>query len=499
LKESFFREDWVVSDELTDEKASGEESFAELFESYSKDLNEDVQIGDKISGEIISIGKDTVFVDTGTKIDGIVDKEELLDDNQEFSYKVGDILDLYVVSNNGHEIRLSKALSGIGGLNVIEEAYHKAVPVEGKVKGEVKGGFQIEILQRRAFCPISQMDLNYVAHPADYVGETHRFLVTQFEERGKNIVVSRRELLKKEQEKEKEEFFGKLEIGTQLEGRVTRLMPYGAFVELRPGVEGMIHISEISWSRVNKADDVLSPGEPIPVKVIGIEPGKSAGEMKVALSLKQVTGDPWERVHETFKIGDKIKGKVTRCTKFGVFVEIAEGIEGLVHISEMSYTKRVLKPEDLVAPGDTVELMIKEIDSEKRRISLSMKEAEGDPWVDVRERYTLGKPFAGTFEKKERFGYFVNLEPGVTGLLPKSKIQDSEQPSFYEKLKPGDAMTVIVEAIDEAERKMTLGPGDAVDGDEWQKFANPTKKSIGSLGEKLQKALDSKGGGGSDA
>ena len=488
-----------MSDELTDDKTSGEESFAELLESYGEGVNEDVQIGDKIRGEIISVGKDAVFVDTGTKIDGIVEREELLDENEEMPYKVGDMLDLYVVSNNGHEIRLSRALSGIGGLNMIEEAYHKAVPIEGKVKGEVKGGFQMEILQRRAFCPISQMDINYVETPADYVGESHRFLVTQFEERGKNIVVSRRELLQKEQEKEKAQFFGKLEVGTQMDGKVTRLMPFGAFVELRPGVEGMIHISELSWSRVNKADDVLSPGDTIPVKVIGIEPGKRAGEMKVALSLKQVTGDPWDRVHETFKIGDKLKGKVTRCTKFGVFVEIAEGIEGLVHISEMSYTRRVMKPEDIVEPGETVEVMIKEIDSKKRRISLSMKEVEGDPWVNVGEKYTLGKPVAGTLEKKERFGYFVMLEPGVTGLLPKSKIQNSQQPAFYEKLKPGDAMTIIVEEIDESARRITLGPGDAVDENEWKQFAKPEKKSIGSLGAKLQKALESKGGGGGHA
>ena len=294
----------MVSDEITDEKGSEEESFAELFEAYSEGVNEDVQVGDKIKGEIISIGKDTVFVDTGTKIDGVVDKEELLDDNRELPFNEGDVLELYVVSNNGSEIRLSKALSGIGGFHMIDEAFHSAVPIEGRVKAECKGGFQIEIMQKRAFCPISQMDLGFVETPGDYVGDTHRFLITQFEEEGKNIVVSRKALLKKEQEKEKEQFFGKLEIGTQLEGKVTRLMPYGAFVELLPGVEGMIHISEISWSRVKKTEDVLKTGELIPVKVLSIEPGKKAGEMKVALSLKQVTGDPWNSVHESFQIGD---------------------------------------------------------------------------------------------------------------------------------------------------------------------------------------------------
>ena len=482
----------MVSDEITDEKGSGEESFAELFEAYSEGVNEDVQVGDKIKGEIISIGKDTVFVDTGTKIDGVVDKEELLDDNRELPFNEGDMLELYVVSNNGSEIRLSKALSGIGGFHMIDEAFHSAVPIEGRVKAECKGGFQIEIMQKRAFCPISQIDLGFVETPGDYVGDTHLFLITQFEEEGKNIVVSRKALLKKEQEKEKEQFFGKLEIGTQLEGKVTRLMPYGAFVELLPGVEGMIHISEISWSRVKKTEDVLKTGELIPVKVLSIEPGKKAGEMKVALSLKQVTGDPWNSVHETFQIGDKIQGQVTRCADFGAFVEIAPGIEGLVHISEMSYAKRILKAEDFVKAGETVELMIKDIDIEKRRVSLSMKEAEGDPWINVRDKYTLGKPVEGTLEKKEKFGYFVSLEPGITGLLPKSKIQNSQKPAFIEKLRQGEAITVMVEEIDEAERRITLGPGDAVDEGEWRQYAQEEKKPIGSLGEKLQKALESK-------
>ena len=217
--------------------------------------------------------------------------------------------------------------------------------------------------------------------------------------------------------------------------------------------------------------------------------------MKVALSLKQVTGDPWNRVHEIFHIGDKIKGQVTRCMKFGAFVEIHEGVEGLVHISEMSYAKRVLKPEDIVQPGDTVEVMVKDIDTEKRRISLSMKDAEGDPWINIDEKYDLGKPVEGTLEKKERFGYFVALEPGITGLLPRSKIQNSQEPASFDKLKQGDRIRVIVEEINESDRRITLGPGDSADEDEWRQFAKESQTSMGSLGEKLQKALESKRGG----
>jgi len=200
------------------------------------------------------------------------------------------------------------------------------VPVEGKVKSQCKGGVNVDIMQRRAFCPIGQIDLRYVENPEDYVGETHLFLITQFEENGNNIVISRRKLLELELQEEKEEFLKNIKIGSQYEGRVTKLMPYGAFVELFPGIEGMVHLSELSWSRVEKPEDALVVKELITVKIIGIEEGERSGQLKISLSIKQVTGDPWESVGEKFREGEKTTGKVVRCTKFGAFVEIAPGI-----------------------------------------------------------------------------------------------------------------------------------------------------------------------------
>ena len=483
-----------MSEDFVEENNNKEESFADLLESYSGGMEEDLQLGDKIKGKIISIGRESVFVDTGTKIDGVVDRDELLDENQELPFKEGDILELYVVFNNGNEIRLSKVLSGIGNTRVIGEAFRKAVPVEGKVKEECKGGFQVEVMGKRAFCPISQMDLKYVESPDPYLGETFSFLITQFDEDGRNIVVSRRELLEKEQEKNREAFFSEMAIDMEFEGRVTKLMPYGAFVELIPGVEGMIHLSEISWSRIERPEEILAIGDMVTVKLIGLEQGKRPGEMKLALSMKQMTWDPWDSVEETFQIGDKIKGKVTRCVKFGAFVEITPGIEGLVHISEMSYKRRVLKTEDMVTEGDTVEVMVKEIDAENRRISLSMKEAEGDPWIDIQEKYKVGQSIEGIIEKKERFGYFVSLEPGITGLLPKSKIESSQKPSAIEKLGQGEVIPVIVEQIDPDERKISLSPGDKKDEEDWRNYTKESEKPIGSLGEKLKQALKSKNG-----
>jgi small subunit ribosomal protein S1 len=481
-----------VSEDLVEKENSKEDSFEDLFEAYSNGMREGLRLGDRLRGKIISIGKESVFVDTGTKVDGVVDRNELLDENQELPFKEGDILELYVVSDDESEIRLSKTLSGIGNLRVIGEAFRKAVPVEGKVKEECKGGFHVEVMGKRAFCPVSQMDLKYVEGPAEYVGETFPFLITQFGEGGRNIVVSRRELLKEEQEKRRKEFFEGIAVGMQLEGRVTKLMPYGAFVELMPGIEGMIHLSEISWSRTERADEILKTGDIVAVKVLGMEQGKRAGEMKLSLSMKQVTGDPWESVEARFRPGDKIRGKVTRCVKFGAFIEIAPGIEGLVHISEMSYKKRVLKAQDVVTPGDTVEVMIKEIDVENRRISLSIRDAEGDPWIDIYDRYQVGQSIKGVIEKKQKFGYFVSLEPGITGLLPRSKIEGLHKPSNIERLGQGDAIAVVIEKIDPNERKLTLAPGNSMDEEDWRTYTKDSEKPMGSLGEKLKEALRSR-------
>jgi small subunit ribosomal protein S1 len=475
-----------------DNNEENEESFAKMLDAYSPGSVTEVAIGDKIRGEIVSIGRDSVFIDTGTKIDGAVDKAELLDKNGQLALQEGDIVELYVVALSEEEIKLSKALSGIGGLHMLKDAYEKAAPVEGKILETCKGGLRVEILQRKAFCPISQVDLEFVEDPADYVGKTFDFLVTTLEENGKNIVVSRRALLAREQEKARKAYYETLNVGNVMNGTVTRIMPFGAFVKLAEGVEGMVHVSELSWSRTAKPETMVKVADSVQVKVINIEPDKKPGLLKIGLSMKQLTEDPWESAGENFREGQKVLGTVTRCTNFGVFVEVAAGIEGLVHISEMSYKKRVLKPADEVAIGETVSVLIKEVDLEKRRLSLSIRDAEGDPWVDVSEKYTAGQALEGILEKKEKFGYFITLEPGITGLLPKSNIRRFGEPAVDEKLKEGDSIPVLIESINPGERKITLVPGNAADEQNWQTFSDSSNSAMGSLGEKLQHALSKK-------
>ena len=313
----------------TDSGPSNEESpleetedFSTLYESYSAGSNGQIQVGDKISGEIVAIGQDTVFIDTGTKVDGAVDKKELLDTKGRFNYTMGDRLDLFVVVAGEGEIRLSKALSGIGGRQLLQEAYRNRIPVEGRISAICKGGFNVDVMKQRAFCPLSQIDVKYVETPEDYVGQTYLFYLTQLEEGGRNIVLSRRKLLEQERQKAREDFIAALSTGMVLSGTVTRLMPYGAFVELIPGVEGLVHISELSWSRIDNPAETVNAGDQVQVKVLSIDENAGGGSEKIALSVKQLRNDPWESAGDRFQTGDIVTGRVRRCPHFGAFVEI---------------------------------------------------------------------------------------------------------------------------------------------------------------------------------
>jgi small subunit ribosomal protein S1 len=367
-------------EELPEEDA--EPNFADLFESYSSKIARNIEVGNKISGRIISIGKDCVFLDTGTQIDGVANRADLLNSKGEFPYTIGDIVELYVVSAKEDEILLSKSISGSGDNTLLIEAYHNAIPVNGKVIEQCKGGFHVDIHHTRAFCPVSQIDISYTDKPESFIGQSFDFLILQFEEKGRNIVVSRRELLKQELDKNKELFLEKLSVGSVHIGRVARIMPYGAFIELIPGLTGLVPISEISWSHIEKPEDVLNADDSLQVVVTAIQP-RPDDDPKIALSVKQVLDNPWSHISDRFHAGDRVKGRITRLAPFGAFVELAPGIDGLVHLSEISHTRRVNRPEDFLRPGDPVFVLIKEIDLLKKRISLSIKDAEGDPWMDV--------------------------------------------------------------------------------------------------------------------
>jgi len=251
-----------------------------------------------------------------------------------------------------------------------------------------------------------------------------------------------------------------------------------------------VHISELSWSRLDSPDAAVAVGDPIRVKILGIETDEK-GRRRIRLSARAVLEDPWLSAESRFSEGQKVTGTVARLADFGVFVEIAPGIDGLVHISEMSYTKRVIHPGDMVSVGDTVPVMIQRVESERRRISLSMKDAEGDPWADVPDNFKPGQLVEGTVSGKERFGVFVELTPGVVGLLPKSSMERSSNPSALENLSPGQRVKLRIDRVDHIARRISLAPEDGDDASGWEDYAPATSKqpAMSDLAEKLQQAL----------
>lgn len=466
-----------------------EESFAAMFEASEMEMKSELRVGNRIKGRVIAVSETMVYVDTGTKSDGVIPKEELLDKDGVFSLAEGDEIELFVVSMQGNQIHLGRALGGEGGLEQLRQAMEEGIPVEGKVKETCKGGFRVRVLDKLAFCPLSQMDKRPVDDPEALVGETLWFLITKIEERGRNIVVSRRSLLDREQAESLATFLEQTNVGDLLRGTVTRLAPFGAFVELAPGLEGLVHVSELGWSRNIAPEDVVGPGQEVTVKLLKVDE-QDKGRVRLELSMKQAMEDPWVQMTEDVQVGAKLTGRVTNLAPFGAFVEIAPGIEGLVHVSEMSYLQRVHKPSDLVAAGDQIPVMIKSIDLQARRIALSMRDAEGDPWEGVAERFQKGQLVQGILEKREKFGLFIRLEPGVVGLLPGSRA-DRTQDERYLQARPGDTLPVAIDVIDGDKRRISLALPNAEESDDWKAHA-VQEAPLGSLGEQLKMAMQNK-------
>lgn len=474
-------------------------SFADLLEAHGAG-SDAVRQGERINAAVIAITEDTVFVDTGSKVDGVVERKELEQPDGTLP-AIGDKVELYVISVTPQEIRLSRTMGAHGGATALIEARDAAVPVEGKVTGTCKGGYNVEVMNRRAFCPGSQIDLHPLADAESVVGQTFPFLVTKVEKGGRNIVVSRRMLLDRERQESLSAFLETIKEGDVIEGTVARLTAFGAFLTIAPGVEGLVHVSELSWARVQQPDEAVTVGDTLRVKVLSIAQDPKGRGMRISLSAKQAMGDPWSDVAERLVAGQVVEGKVIRLAPFGAFVEVLPGIEGLVHVSEMSWTRRINKPEDAVAAGDVISVKVKEFDAARRRLSLSMRDAEGDPWADAAERFPVGSTVNGTIEKRAQFGLFVNIAPGITGLLPAGLANSSPASAAIAKMNAGDTIELLVRELDTTARKITLAPegaGSSRSGEgapqredkNWKQYApKADKPAMGLLGAALQAAM----------
>lgn len=473
-------------DEGTENKSS---EFAKMLEDSFKNTKRNLSSGDKITAEVLSIGKDEVYVSTGTMYDGLVPRRDLLDSEGTITCKVGDHLTLYVTSVRGSEIYLSPKPTAKNVADDLEDAFDMELPVEGKVTEVCKGGFRVSIHGKSAFCPISQMDAQRIENPEEYVGRRLEFRITQFSEGGRNVVVSRRKLLDEQRSLSEGAFLDENHVGTVMRGQVTRMEKFGAFVRLDSGLEGLLHISELSWSRVNDPSEVLRVGQEVFVKVLKAE--DKEGHLKISLSLKQAQAEPWSQLPTHIQAGSVVSGKVTRCMKFGAFVELIPGVEGLIPLSEMSYTKRVVRSDELVHEGETVSVMIKELNSSDRKILLSLKDAGADPWALVPQKFPVGAIIKGQVERREPYGLFVKLDDGVVALLSKSKAL--EESSFnFEKVKLGEEIFVQVAELNLDQRRISLSVPRDPEAGEWKSYTQTSTGSFGTLGDQFSKLLSQK-------
>lgn len=379
---------------MSDQDNQENKDFAQVlaeFEQEAPAKTEDPAVGEKVSGQILSIGEESVFVDLGAKSEGTIPVAELKDAEGNVTVNVGDRIEATVTGTDPESgaLTLRKKAGGKGKkvaaevVPEIRQAFESGLSLEGTVTGLNKGGAEVQVFGMRAFCPLSQLDLRYVADPQQYVGQKLTFKVARLEEgnrggRGPNIVLSRRALLEEEQQSRAAETREKLQVGAVLRGKVTSLTTYGAFIDLG-GIEGMLHVSEIGHARTAHPQDVLSIGDEVEVQVIKIEKGKDEKRPeRISLSRRSLERDPWRDAAERFPEGTVTTGRVMRLESFGAFVEIAPGVEGLVHISEMGAGRRLNHARDAVQLGQDVTVKVLGVDTGKRRISLSIAAAQGD-------------------------------------------------------------------------------------------------------------------------
>lgn len=442
---------------MTENEMEEKISFAELLEASHEAPARKLFPGDKVSGKVVKISKDTIFVDLRGKSEGIADIQEFLDKNGNLTLREGDWVEMRVASIRDG-IHLSKGIKvqGAHALEILREAQVNLIPVEGRVSAVNKGGFEIDLSGTRAFCPLSQMDLQFCEKPDEHVGARYQFRIMEIKEKGRNIIVSRRMLLEEEQEKKSKETLAMLKPDLECEGKVTKLTEFGAFVDIG-GIEGMVHISEISHTRIDHPSKILKPGQPVKVKVIKIEPDKK-GHQKIALSMKALEPDPWEK-GLPFREGEIIRGKVSRLADFGAFVEVAPGVDGLVHISEISY-ERIPHPSRLLHEGDWVDVMVMGIDHQTHRISLSIKEAAIKKRMEDEEepkkvKLEKGQVLRGIVEDIKPYGLFIRLPQfgaKIRGLLPMEELGDSDKGDVKRKFPKGKEIKVEIISIDEKGR-----------------------------------------------
>jgi small subunit ribosomal protein S1 len=471
-----------------------DDDFASMFEAslQAKRFEE----GQTIEGTIVAIGPEVAFIDVGGKGEATIDIEELVDEDGDVPVAVGDRIEAMVVSTAGG-LKLSRKLArGAATRRQLEDAFHAGLPVEGKVERAVKGGYEVRIAGQRGFCPISQIDTARNTDPAEHEGRVYTFRILELKEGGKNVVVSRRALLEDEQREEAEALRRSIVPGSVLTGRVTSVRDYGAFVDLGAGVSGLLHVSEMGWSRVADPAAVVSVGAEVTVKVLRVDDEKQ----KIALGLKQLQADPWSKVPETYAAGQVHSGRVTRLAEFGAFVELQPGVEALAHLSTFPPTGSSDGWKASVSAGMTGSFEILSVDVEKKRIGVALvADASARSQAPAGAEIVPGARVHGKVERHEKFGVFVFLAPGRTGLIPTKETGVLREADIARTFPVGSEVEVQVLEVDPSGRRIRLSRKavlDAKEKDEVREYterkSDTPSESFGSLAEKLRGAMKSK-------
>jgi small subunit ribosomal protein S1 len=445
---------------MTQSRENAEATFAEAFEAS---LNfKTPEQGEMLRGQIVSISGEDAFVSYGGPSEAVMAAAEL------DGLEVGDSVEGTVVRTSP-EIRISrKMMKGKASLDQLRGMYDNRLPVEGKVTGRNKGGFDVSVAGLRAFCPLSQIALGKIENPDTFLNQTYDFRVTEMSDDGRRIVVSRAALMKEEAAARADVTRKNVVPGAELTGRVKTITPFGAFVDLG-GIDGLLHVSEMSRRRVTDPKEVVTVGQEVRVKVIKVDnDGK-----RISLSMKDQEPDPWSDVADRYPVGSQFSGRIVRSTDFGYFVEVEPGLDGLVHLSQLPLG--VKAGDDTVAIGSNVTGWVREVDPSKKRLSLSLREvAVSDPWESASQKYGIGRVVEGVVDHGAGPGIFVQLEPGLTGLIPNSEISVPPGADPTKAHQPGEKLLVRVMSVDPSRKRISLSAEAAkaaAERDEYVKFA----------------------------
>jgi small subunit ribosomal protein S1 len=470
-----------------------EEDFATMFEASVKARR--FEQGQAIEGTIVAFGAEVAFVSVGAKSEAQIALAELKDDDGDIEVSIGDRIQAVVVSTSGGIMLSRKGVRNAATQRELENAFRAEFAVEGKVETVVKGGYEVRVARERAFCPFSQIDIVRTADPAVHVGRTYAFRIIEYREGGKSIVVSRRTLLEQERKASAEAVRKSIVPGAVLPGRVASVLDFGAFVDLGGGIQGLLHVSEMSWSRATTPGAVVSPGDEIAVKVLRVDDGTG----KISLGLKQLQDDPWSAAGTTYSVGQVRSGRVTRVAEFGAFVELEPGIEGLAHASTFPPTGRPGGWSKAVSVGTTAAFEILSVDVAQKRIGVALVEEGSSRAAGVTapsDALAPGTIVTGKVERHERFGVFVFLSPGRTGLMPVAETGLDRDADMVKAFPIGSDVEVAVLDADDSGRRIRLSRTAVAQQREQAELreyaarpdATPAS-SLGSLADKLRNAL----------